>query len=161
MLVGVSDGTTVVGGRTLPAGEVLSPCGIELGGDRTSSNAVSTDGDTVFFTAQPGCGGGPVAKEVFARVDNGLADAHTVAISEPTKEDCSACDTEAGVFGAAQFAGASEDGSKVFFWTAQPLLGGDTSGNLYEYDFDAPAGARVVLVSSADATVAKRAGRSA
>ncbi len=153
MLVGVSDGTTVVGGRTLPAGEVLSPCGIELGGDRTSSNAVSTDGDTVFFTAQPGCGGGPVAKEVFARVDNGLADAHTVAISEPTKEDCSACDTEAGVFGAAQFAGASEDGSKVFFWTAQPLLGGDTSGNLYEYDFDAPAGARVVLVSSADATV--------
>jgi hypothetical protein len=152
MLVGVSDGTTVVGGRTLPAGEVISRCGIELGGQKSSLNAVSTDGDTVFFTAKPGCGG-PAAEEVFARVDNGLPDARTVAISEPTREDCSACDTEPGVFAAAQFEGASEDGSKVFFWTAQPLLGGDTSGNLYEYDFDAPAGERIVLVSGGDATV--------
>ncbi|HXB63412.1 MAG TPA: hypothetical protein VNV42_00910 [Solirubrobacteraceae bacterium] len=152
MLVGVSDGSTVVGGKTLPAGEVISPCGIELGSRLTSMDAVSTDGDTVFFTAQPGCGG-PVADELFARIDNGLPDARTVAISEPTKEDCSACDTEAGVFAPATFEGASEDGSKVFFWTRQPLLGGDTSGNLYEYDFDAPAGERVALVSAGDATV--------
>lgn len=155
MLVGVSDGSTVVGGKTLPAGTLLSRCGIELGGSRVSDNSVSSDGDTVFFTArpeQPGCEGPPAA-EVFARIDNGQADARTVAISEPTKEDCAACDTEAGVLADAQYVGASEDGSQVFFTTTQPLLGGDTSPNIYEYDFDAPAGQRIVRVTGGDSTV--------
>jgi hypothetical protein len=91
---------------------------------------------------------------VFARVDSGLPDARTVAISEPSREDCSACDTEAAVLADARFEGASADGSKVFFSTTQPLLGDDTSRNLYEYDFSAPAGQRVVRVSAGDATVA-------
>ena len=52
-----------------------------------------------------------------------------------------------------EFVGASEDGSKVFFETTQPLLGGDTSNNIYEYDFDAPPGERIVRVSGGDGTV--------
>jgi len=166
LLVGVSDGSTVVAGKTLPAGELVSRCGTLLGsgaGGRGEAAAgygysllpsypVSKDGGTVFFTAEP-CVGGPPVREVFARIDNGQPGARTVAISEPSKEDCSACNTEAAVLAGARFAGASADGSKVFFTTAQPLLGSDTSSNLYEYDFDAPAGERVVRVSGGDATV--------
>jgi hypothetical protein len=158
MLVGVSDGTTVVDGRTLPAGEVLSRCGIQLGGTHYAFNAVSTDGDTVFFTPKPGCAGAPPVEEIFARIDNGSADARTVAISEPTEEDCAACYEKGKLVSAGQIANAvymdaSEDGSKVFFTTTQPLLGGDSSNNIYEYDFDAPAGERLVRVSAGDSTV--------
>ena len=152
-------------------GRQISQCGVMLGsGDPASQignglitfshNAVSTDGNTVFFTAYPdnyendGCrGSAPPVAELFARIDNGLVGAHTVAISEPSKEDCSVCDTQASVLADAHFVGASEDGSKVFFSTRQPLLGSDTSSNIYEYDFDAPAGARIVRVSGGDATV--------
>jgi hypothetical protein len=48
----------------------------------------------------------------------------------------------------AEFAGASEDGSKVFFLTSQELLPGAVGMNLYEYNFAAPAGSQVTLVSS-------------
>ena len=160
MLVGVND-----------EGKQISQCGVVLGsGERYtgssnfSHNAVSRDGNTVFFTAYPdiygasSCSGSaPPVAELFARIDNGLAGAHTVAISEPSKEDCSVCHTEASVLANAQFVGASEDGSKVFFETRQPLLGSDTSSNLYEYDFAAPAGARIVQVSGGDATVSSPA----
>lgn len=93
------------------------------------SKGVSSDGSTVIFT----CG-----KQIFARIDNGEAGAHTVAISEPSAADCSACDTSAGVRTEATYDGMSPDGSKVFFTTTQPLLGADTSANVYEYDLDAP-----------------------
>jgi hypothetical protein len=149
MLVGVDD-----------AGDLISDCGTVLGGGRlveghhrlTVHNAMSSDGEVVFFTAEA-CGSSPPVNELFARVDNGQPDAHTVAISEPSPEDCSACDTSAGTVGPAIFEGASSDGSKVFFLTEQPLLGGDTSMNLYEYDFDAPAGERIIRVSGGDGTV--------
>jgi hypothetical protein len=143
MLVGVDN-----------SGKQISDCGTVLGAGRPSGalgdgtedghNAVSADGRMVFFTAHPGCAVAPPVAELFARIDNGLPDAHTVAISEPTQADCEACDTEAEVLAGARFEGASADGSKVFFATAQPLLGG--VGGLYEYDFDAESGHRVVSI---------------
>ncbi len=153
------------------SGKQISQCGTVVGDNGIENvsghNAVSTDGDTVIFTAAAGhthivgvdfCkGSGPPVNELFARIDNGLPGAHTVAISEPSKEDCSACDTEAGVLADAHFIGASEDGSKVFFITTQPLLGSNTSNNLYEYDFAAPAGERVVRATAGDATVSNPA----
>jgi hypothetical protein len=58
----------------------------------------------------------------------------------------------------ATFVGASADGSKVFFTTQQRLLSKEpddnadgkpiTTPNLYEYDFDNPAGHKLVLISS-------------
>ncbi len=145
-------------------GKQISRCGTTLGGfhsdGSSSQNAVSADGSTVFFTAAA-CGsppnGSPPVAEVFARIDNGLPGARTVAISEPSKEDCLGCDTEPGVLANGSFEGASEDGTKAFFATTQPLLGGDTSKNLYEYDLDAPAGERVVRVSAGDSTVSNPA----
>lgn len=150
-------------------GHQISQCGTALGqggespfagfggAPASSDNAISHDGEVVFFTAYPpnhGCSESPLPiTELFARIGNGTPGAHTVAISEPSVEDCSECDTEAGVLARPTFLGASEDGSKVFFLTNQPLLGGDASRNIYEYDLDAPVGQRVVRVSGGDGTV--------
>jgi Tol biopolymer transport system component len=130
------------------AGAVISKCGTQLGGGAGGGaarhNAMSTSGQTIFFTAV--CGE-RTASELYARVDNGEPGARTVDLSEPSKADCTACDTEAGVLAEAHFLGASEDGSKVFFSTTQPLLPGATGLNIYEYDFDAPAGERIARVT--------------
>ena len=97
-------------------------------GELKRRKTVSDNGSTVFFT----CSG-----ELFARID----ESQTVAISEPSSADCSACDTSTGVRIPTELIdGASADGSKVFFTTTQPLLGSqmETSANIYEYDFDLP-----------------------
>ena len=48
----------------------------------------------------------------------------------------------------AEFAGASEDGSKAFFTTEQELLKGHTTNNLYEYDFNNLREDKMVLAST-------------
>ncbi len=154
-------------------GHQVSQCGTSLGypeqGEFRSLgaevyNAISMDGSRVFFTAAArGCGGGgtgtgPPASELFAR----LAGSKTVFISEPAEADCrvSLCNTTAPQ--GAIFQGASEDGSKVFFLTRQSLLRSDhdETMDLYEYDFDAPEGERIVQVSAGgvgDTTLGKGA----
>ncbi len=135
-LVGVND-----------EGRLISPCSTYLGSQfgHDLYNAVSADGSRVFFTAEEGseCGASeaPEVPELYARVDG----FETVAISEPTSQQCAECQT--GVKAAAEFAGASQDGSKVFFLSSQELLPGAVGMNLYEYDFEAPAGHHVSLVS--------------
>jgi hypothetical protein len=165
-------------GNTAPAlvgvendGRLISQCGTSLGFPQegkfsklTSSelyNAISADGSRVFFTAAgarqgvgnactgAGAGSGPPANELFARVDG----SETVAISEPSPGDCplAACNTAEPAD--AVFQGASEDGSKAFFLTSQPLLRSDTdtTTDLYEYDFSAPAGHKIIQVSAGGA----------
>jgi hypothetical protein len=146
-------------------GHLLGQCGVSLGGPSGDSpggnthNAISADGETIFFTVNPGgCSGtdaqgdqqtgfGPPARELYAR----LGARGTVAISEPSLANCAECDTSSPQD--AHFVGASRDGSKVFFLTTQSLLPEDSSGNdLYEYDFDAPAGHRISRVSRGSAT---------
>jgi hypothetical protein len=145
-LVGVSDGTTVVNGKVLAAGTLISDCGIRPGSEvhevpEDTYNAMSADGLTVFFTAvgqgvYAGCvsASAPEVSELYARRHS----SETVAVGEPTKGDCETCLTPATAAAGrmpAEFAGASEDGSKVFFLTEQELLAGDKGMNLYEYDF--------------------------
>lgn len=118
--------------------QLASECG-------TVYNGMSASGERVFFTAQhqPGCvGSQPPVDELFARVGG----SETVAISEPSKADCEACDTE-GVPGEARFAGASEDGSIVYFTSEQELLPGAHGDSLYEFDFNAAPPNRVALVA--------------
>ncbi len=152
VLVGVSDGSTVVNGKTLPAGRLVSDCETLLGnGDEAARdiyNAMSASGESVFFTAVAadsfGCGTGtegPTVDELYAR-QGGV---ETVPISEPTPSQCEKCSTE--VKAPAEFQGASEDGSKVFFLTEQELLPEAKGMNLYEYDFDNPRGEKIVRVS--------------
>jgi hypothetical protein len=131
---------------------------VEANGD----NSMTADGRVVFFiarskglsNAQP-CHSVLKVNELYARVDNGEPGAHTVAISQPSEADCRLCDTSPVVQEPAYFQGASEDGSKVFFTTRQPLLGDDESNNIYEYDFNAPAGERVIKVSGGNSTLSK------
>ena len=135
------------------SGDLISDCGTSLGapsGLETSDtyNAISTDGETVFFTAlgyeEGGCQheGRPAVDELYAR----LGHSQTVGISEPSTEACGRC--LVGEPKRAVFQGASEDGSQVFFTTEQELLAGNEKENLYEYDFDdLNGGEKVVRVS--------------
>jgi hypothetical protein len=151
-------------------GELVSQCGTRLGSSGPEEifvggsesvkgsmyNAISTSGARIFFTAvgrdearnaAPACqAAAPPVGEVFDREESPSGEMRTVAISEPSKEDCEACLTSEGLRDAV-FQGASEDGSKVFFTTKQELLAGARGENLYEYDFDAPLGERIGLLS--------------
>ncbi len=168
-LVGVDDPGRLIG----ECGVSLGPESASVGASR-SSGAVSANGSVVFFTVRGADSGDscvlaqPPVDELFARID----ESSTVAVSEPSQNaDCTgAC------LGAppadAEYVGASRDGSKVFFTSTQQLTNGasedstpgdsatakggmgcaETSGpngcNLYEYDFDNPAGENLVLSSA-------------
>lgn len=145
------------------SGHLIGQCGTTLGypagSDFTSFqaaevyNAVSSpDGSKVFFTVAGGpCeegGIGPSTTELFSSVEESPGTRRVVAISEPTtgpEGDCADCNTSSPQV--ATFQGASEDGSKVFFLSEQHLLEGAEGLNLYEFDFDAEKGRRVVLVA--------------
>jgi hypothetical protein len=177
VLVGVTD-----------AGALVSQCGVVLGasepthtrgesadtygavswprGGSAEPDVTAEEGTKIFFTAIHGpCteplgsfgGAGPPVDELFARVDG----ARTVAISEPSHEDCSECDVSEARSGLGQeevealgatFQGASRDGARVFFLSQQRLLPGSNGVNLYEYDFNGPPGRRVSLIATKMAT---------
>lgn len=103
--------------------------------------AVSQDGQTIFFTATP-AGGVPT---VYARIGG----KETVPVSEPSSSQCTEVCAEAARQGAI-YDGATQDGSKVFFTTAEPLVNADTdeTPDLYEYDFARPPSERLALVSA-------------
>jgi hypothetical protein len=150
-LVGVSGGA----GNT----ELVSQCGTLLGSGASGSvyNAVSASGERVFFTAvgkdDHECGGQqPPVDELLAREAGPSGEAQTVAVSEPTLAYCSA--SPSPPCADAHFEGASQDGAEVFFSSTQKLLpeAGEGTMNLYEYDFEAPAGERLALASSGGAS---------
>jgi hypothetical protein len=170
VLVGVSGGP----GST----DLISVCGTELGGTLEDAHefgsAMSADGGTVYFTADActsGSGanaGVPVpAATLYARVD----ESRTVPISIHAPEPVCGAVCQVSPAGYAQFEGASVDGSKVFFTSTQQLTNGASEDsqpgdiaenygcrstvsvngcNLYEYDFDAPAGRNLIAVSAGD-----------
>jgi hypothetical protein len=144
-------------------GRLISDCSTVLGSIGPSGeyaadtyNSISRDGETVFFTAlghQSGaCGGelhAPEATAVYARVGQGPG-ARTVAISEPSSGDCETCQT--GAPAAAEFQGASQDGSKVFFLSEQEVFKEHTTKDLYEYDFHNRPGHKLLRVSTGSKT---------
>jgi hypothetical protein len=169
-LVGVSGGA----GST----DLISECGTALGhGPESSFNTVSADGRTVFFTAEGldngsyGCPEGvegvkvPATSELYARID----ESRTVLVSGRSPLGCTGACLSSPASGAF-FEGASKDGSKVFFTSTQQLTdnasedssrsatanrcqriaGGVNGCNLYEYDFDNPAGRNLIAVSAGD-----------
>jgi hypothetical protein len=143
------------------AGRLITSCETYLGSkdEGDDYNAVSADGSSVFFTAEA-CSnhpGEPVVNELYGRLGGFPVD--TIAISEPTFSACEECQTgvaslthPAVVEQPAEFAGASQDGSNVFFLTSQELFAGDKGENLFDYDFDNPEGHKIVQVSTGSST---------
>ena len=137
---------------------LIGQCGSRLGGG-TVYNALSGDGETVFFTVEPkglfGCeGSGPDVPEVYARLHGALSSAVPAVTVHVSASECTVgCEVESG----RNFEGASESGEKVFFTSTQKLMEGAVDGtasgsateggcagievgvgcNLYEYDFGA------------------------
>lgn len=133
-------------------GKLLNPgCGVDVGVEDYAFNgvntfgAVSADGGEVFFTdCLSGSTSSTSPHQLFVR----LAGSRTVEISKPfvLPETCSEVPC-AGVLerGSAEFAGASEDGSRVFFSAPlaagqPPLVSGttDASNNLYTATIGCP-----------------------
>jgi hypothetical protein len=149
VLVGVRNQGRLEGSPHVNEGaELVSECGTSLGSDASAYNAVSASGATVFFTAigridvegkaceLPPGRVAPAGDELYARIGG----SETVAISEPSPQACQACETSS--VSSAEFQGASEDGSKVFFTSAQELLAGASGENLYEYEINRRVNAR-------------------
>ena len=149
---------------------LISACGSRPGsGGKRAPGAVSSDGRIVYFEAQKCTQGGtgvnkgvevPVGT-LYARVDNAEPSAETVDISEPAANaGCSSVECLANTgsahhsqFREGIFKGASEDGSRVFFMSAQQLTNAgsqDEGANLYEYVLVGAAGRKLVDVSEAE-----------
>ena len=122
--------------------ELVSQCGTLLGSsapsrpDGSMYNAISASGARMFFTAvgedRSACGGQqPPVDELFAREEISAEQEQTVAISEPSLSYCSKAPSPP--CGDANFEGASQDGSIVYFTSTQRLLAGasedETSGD--------------------------------
>jgi hypothetical protein len=145
------------------AGLVINPeCKVDLGteygyegvdgaGNQNSSfNTVNADGSMIFFTTSVEKKGHCGAHQVFARVGA----EHTLELSKPMGEACSDVPCPGAARPSANFTGASEDGSRVFFTSAAQLVAGDkdSAKDLYlvtigcgEGEADCAAGERRVL----------------
>jgi hypothetical protein len=155
--------------------DLLGMCGTKLGSRYfrgSKYNALSRDGETIFFTVLP-CGGAPTVSEVWARRHGSLraslpAESVDVSARAPELACTGAC--RVSPESDKEFEGASESGERVFFTSTQQLLNGAsqdpvandnattpgegcsmTKGaggcNLYEYDFGATAGDNLRLVA--------------
>jgi len=135
-LVGLNNSGAVLGG---------AKCSPRLGDNSLNRfNAVALGGREVFFTVE-GCAG--VEHQLFVRLDG----SRTVEVSRPFEagKAFGGCGSEGEVpcAGAAQrasadFVGANEAGSVVFFTTAQSLVAGDEDGgsDLYMARIGCPGG---------------------
>jgi hypothetical protein len=117
------------------AGPVINPeCKVDLGteygyegvdgaGNQGSAfGTVNADGSMIFFTTSVERKGNCRAHQVFAR----LGGERTLELSKPMGEACSDVPCPgAQARPSANFAGASEDGSRMFFTSGAPLVGGD------------------------------------
>ncbi len=103
---------------------LISACGTllgsaSLGGSNTESyGSLSETGRTAYFTAFCGVKG---VHELYARVDGETSEAHTVLISAPTLGTCTSEECQNAPAQEAIFAGASTDGSRVFFTSVGQL----------------------------------------
>jgi hypothetical protein len=176
VLVGVTGGA----GST----DLISTCGTVTGG--TSNGArpgvLSADGHTVYVTVSACASGAGVnastpvpADAIYARIDG----SRTVAISQRSPDDCTTVACQTSPAQDADFQGASNDGSRVFFTSTQqltddatqdPLDGAGSRGdssrlgcfnttgangcNLYLYDDPqhGPTGHNLIDVSAGDSS---------
>lgn len=173
-LVGVKPGAEEA--KSLPSEhpQLISSCQTAVGASQfggSTYNAVSADGEAVFFTAGA-CSGKPEVNELYARVGG----VHTVALSEPPLSGAGSvpgrvctgvCEEDEeqpvkrheGVFEGASSEGSKAFFSKAFFLSEQPLVNEDTdtTTDLYMAEMQGTGAAakvgRLVMVSAGEAGV--------
>jgi hypothetical protein len=150
---------------------LISTCGTHFGGAGSTYNALSADGESIFFTVSAGCGALGSA-EVYARLHGSVVSPQAASTVDVSASECTlggpACGGESGK----NFEGASESGQRVFFTSTQKLtneaINGTVSGNaaeengcstiaagaggcdLYEYNFAATEHERLRLVEGGE-----------
>ncbi|MGH2911210.1 MAG: hypothetical protein ACRDJ3_01905 [Solirubrobacteraceae bacterium] len=163
--------------------QLIGLCGAALGAGFNygglAYNALSRDGETIFFTVLPkglaNCSAAaPAYPALYARIHGALTSsqsAETVDVSARAPEPFCSGSCRTNPESGANFQGASEDGGRVYFTSTQQLVnealdttvGGNsvtnegcpkTEGgmgvcNLYEYDFNSPEGTSPLRVVSA------------
>jgi hypothetical protein len=132
-------------------GPVSKECGALVSGNNGDQfNAIASNGQELFFTT---CiANDNTHHQLFLR----LAGQHTVEVSRPLSEVCHEeipC-PKAAERASADFAGASGDGSRVYFTTSAPLTGStqDSSTNLYLASIGCPAGEPACSVTARTVT---------
>lgn len=143
------DGSLDVRQVAFRGGATMSPsCNLQLGGTSitTSRGSVSEDGTKIFFTTVTGltCSNG-INQRVWAKVGD----------QDPVDLSMTRCTVACGAAQRVLFEGAARDGSRVFFSTAEKLLDDDLDAtektDLYEYDFNAPGGGKLLPVTASPA----------
>jgi hypothetical protein len=148
----VSAGTTTLvnvdtaGNLVDPTGAILGNAGfpgnqyIPANFTGTSRNAISSDGSKVFFETPPqnSFAGHNHSPHLYMR---DLSTDTTTALDDPTQVEVPA-----------QYEGASDDGSLVFFTTTQGLDGAPTDNELYGFNTDTLTRFRVSGGETGDAT---------
>jgi len=154
-LIDVDDDGAMIG----PAGTTYLGSAAGLNASKGSAyQAVSADGETIYFTATPSGGKPTLYARTGAFAGGTPAAPVTVAISDPSPGECTTCSPVGGllrIIGSEQvngFQGASADGSESYFLTTQQLTDADadSTADLYAYDFDEPAGHHIVQVSAGE-----------
>jgi hypothetical protein len=128
---------------TVPGEEpkLIDPsCKPEAGGHRTRFNAVAAEGSEIFFTTEKHAGceapGNPAV--LFVRLNG----ERTVEISTPLAAACTSGPCTSPEQKSAEFVGANEAGTRVYFTTSRSLVTGDidTGNDLYMAQIGCPAG---------------------
>jgi hypothetical protein len=134
------DGTPVQG--ALANGDIADLHVSPGPGAEQFTHAVSADGSRIFFTS----GGNLYVRERADRQQSALESGHCIDQAAACTLQIDASQT-GGPGGGGTFSWASTDGSRVFFTDTADLTGDATAEagepDLYEYDFEAPEGARL------------------
>jgi hypothetical protein len=146
-LVPVDDSGNPLGLCKGTAGGQIAFGGHVFGFNGTPGHYVmSSDGSHIFFsvgTTENNC-----VWQAYARVGGTT----TVRLSEPT-EDCTSTACRQAPLADAVFTGANSEGTRATFLSEQQLTDDGADGtNLYLYDFNLPAGNRLIDVSAGDSS---------
>lgn len=142
-------------------------CGSHLGGSSTQG-AISPDGDRIYLTtrpAQPAPSPAEEAEGVYPACN--AANPQRILVRSQGAPGAGPQISEliptGPVAGSDTFRGASADGQMVYLTTSRALVpgDGDSSSDLYLYDFSRPEGDRLVQVSAGEDTGSHVAGTGA
>lgn len=137
-------------------GLIRPACSVALGYGQSQFSAVSRDGSVVFFTTGVTEMGGSCGDN--SQLFVSLAGTHVLEVSKPVSE-AAACGEQLPCPGAplragAEFVGASEDGSTVFFTTKASLTGEDedVKNDLYMAMVGCPLGGGECVAAGKEVT---------